>query len=266
MIRIPLFLAVAQWALLGALGVLVVIVFRQLGKLLTGAPRDEQLGPAVGSRAAALTYVRPGEQAIRRLMPGGGQPLLLAFVDPTCPSCEELVGVLGELRAAGDLDGLRALLLISDPPSYLQISDVFGSTSIEIGRPARRDGLDSYLVSATPLLVAIDGDGIVRAAGSVVRAAEVRAFCQAGVPPATEAVRPATEAVRPATEAVRPATEAVRPATEAVRPATEAVRPATEAVRPATEAVRPATEAVRPATEAVLTVEPTVAGRGEDSI
>jgi len=37
-------------------------------------------------------------------------------------------------------------------------------------------------------------------------------------------------------------------------------------VRPATEAVRPATEAVRPATEAVLTVEPTVAGRGEDSI
>jgi len=234
MIRIPLFLAVAQWALLGALGVLVVIVFRQLGKLLTGAPRDEQLGPAVGSRAAALTYVRPGEQAIRRLMPGGGQPLLLAFVDPTCPSCEELVGVLGELRAAGDLDGLRALLLISDPPSYLQISDVFGSTSIEIGRPARRDGLDSYLVSATPLLVAIDGDGIVRAAGSVVRAAEVRAFCRAGVPPATEA--------------------------------TEAVRPATEAVRPATEAVRPATEAVRPATEAVLTVEPTVAGRGEDSI
>jgi hypothetical protein len=188
MIRIPLYLAVAQWALLGALGVLVVIVFRQLGRLLTGASRDEQLGPSVGSPAAALTYVRPGERAVRQLTPGGGQPLLLAFVDPTCPSCEELVGVLGELRAAGELDGLRALLLISDPPAYLQISDIFGSTSIEIGRPARPDGLSSYRVSATPLLVAIDGGGVVRATGSVVRAAEVRAFCQAGLLPAPQAV------------------------------------------------------------------------------
>jgi hypothetical protein len=174
MIRIPEYLVVAQWALLAALGVLVVIMFRQLGRLLTGSAQAPALGPRIGTRAAPLTYARPGEQTRRQLTPGDGRPLLLAFVDPTCPSCEELVAVLGRLRTAGELDGLATLLLISDPPSYLQISEVFSSTGIEIGRPSRRNGLESYQVSATPLLVAVDGEGVVRAAGSVVREAEVR--------------------------------------------------------------------------------------------
>ena len=60
MIAIPEYLAVAQWALLGALGVLVVIMFRQLGRLLTGAAKTAELGPPVGSQAAALTYAQAG--------------------------------------------------------------------------------------------------------------------------------------------------------------------------------------------------------------
>jgi hypothetical protein len=178
MIKIPAFLFVAQWALLAALGLLVVIMYRQLGRLLTGGREAAALGPEVGGQAAALAYVRPGDQRARQLTPGDGQPLLVAFADPTCPSCEQLVAALGELSAAGQLSALRTLVLISDPPSYLQISDVFSATELEVGRPAERDGLDAYRVSATPLLVAIDGSGVVRAAGSVVRTAEVLAFAQ----------------------------------------------------------------------------------------
>lgn len=187
MIRIPVFLFVAQWAMLAALGLLVVILYRQLGRLLTGSGQAADLGPDVGSQAATLNYVRPGDQQRRTVTPGDGQPLLVAFADPTCPSCEQLVGVLDELTAAGDLVAVRTLVLISDPPSYLQISDVFGATELEIGRPARRDGLDSYRVSATPLLVAIDAGGVVRAAGSVIKAAEVRAFAQSCLLPAPAA-------------------------------------------------------------------------------
>jgi len=197
MIRIPLYLAVAQWALLAALGVLVVVMFRQLGRLLSGSGRPASLGPAVGSQAGALGYARPGDDTVRRLSPGDGQPALVAFVDPTCPSCEQLVGVLDEAMAAGDLAGLRVLLLISDPPSYLQISDAFRSTRLEVGRPADREGLSSYRVTATPLLVAIDGAGVVRAAGPVTRAAEVRGFarsCLPEVPESTMAVIPAASA------------------------------------------------------------------------
>ena len=173
MVRIPIYLAVAQWALLGALGVLVVIMFRQLGRLLSGSSKSGNLGPPVGSRAASLTYTRPGEHDLRQLSPGAGQPLLLAFVDPTCPSCEELVRALDEMRDGGELAGLRVLLLISDPASYLQISEAFLATELEIGRPADPAGLDGYRVSGTPLLVAIDSDGVVAAAGPVIRRADV---------------------------------------------------------------------------------------------
>ncbi len=73
MLRIPLYLAIAQWALLGALGVLVIVLFRQLGRLLNGTAKAAELGPVTGSRAAGLSYVRPGEQMPRQLAPGAGQ-------------------------------------------------------------------------------------------------------------------------------------------------------------------------------------------------
>ena len=197
MIRIPLYLAVAQWALLGVLGVLVVVMFRQLGRLLSGTGGPAELGPPVGSIAAPLAYARPGEETVRHLTPGAGQPALVAFVDPTCPSCEELVSQLDAAQQAGDLSGLRTLLLFSDPPGYLQISAAFRSTALEIGRPAEPAGLDSYRVSATPLLVAIDAAGLVRAAGPVMQAEQIRAYAQACLLPApqtTLAVVPAAAA------------------------------------------------------------------------
>jgi hypothetical protein len=193
MVRIPLYLAIAQWALLGALGILVIVLFRQLGRLLNGNAKAAELGPVTGSRAAALSYLRPGEQVPRQVTPGGGEPLLIAFVDPTCPSCEQLVLTLDQVRATGDIAALRILLLISDPASYLQISDAFSATELEIGRPADPAGLEYYRVTATPLLVAIDATGTVTAAGSAIRSAEVRRYIQASLgsmqaPAAAEAV------------------------------------------------------------------------------
>jgi hypothetical protein len=205
--RIPLFLVVAQWTLLFALGLLVIVMYRQLGRVFGRARQPTELGPPVGSRAAGFGYtrVRDGDGALARLAPGDGQPVLLAFVDPTCPACEEAVAALDAARLAGELSGLRALLLISDPPSYLQISDVFAATGLDIGRAADPAGLAAYRASATPLLVAIDGAGLVRAAGPAVRPAEVRAFIQACLMPppgATLGVVPAAKAgVAPAAAA-----------------------------------------------------------------
>ncbi|HEY3907526.1 MAG TPA: thioredoxin family protein [Streptosporangiaceae bacterium] len=180
-LRIPLYLAIAQWALLGALGVLVIVLFRQLGRLLRGTATAAELGPVIGSRAAGLSYLRPGEQVPRKLAPGTGQPALIAFVDPTCPSCEQLVLTLDQLQAAGDLAAVRVLLLISDPASYLQISEAFSATELEIGRPSDPAGLESYRVTGTPLLVAVDASGMVTATGSAIRAAEVRRYIQASL-------------------------------------------------------------------------------------
>jgi hypothetical protein len=188
MASIPLYLAVAQWALLGALGVLVIVMFRQLGRLLKGNAKAGELGPPLGSMAVPLSYLRPAETDVLTLTPGAGQPALIAFVDPTCPSCEELVLVLDEMRAAGELAKLRVLLFISDPASYLRISEAFQASELEIGRPVDASGLDAYRVTGTPLLVAIDAAGAVAAAGSTARQAEVRRYRDAclGRPPAPQ--------------------------------------------------------------------------------
>lgn len=179
MIRIPLYLAVAQWALLVALAVLVVLMYRQLGSMMRRDGTPPQLGPPPGEPARALPYTRAADGQPRVFTPGEGTGALLAFVDPTCPACEELVTVLTAAQEAGELAGLRVLLVMSDPPAYLEISPAFQATSLEIGRPADPDALDSYRARATPLLIAIDGTGVVRAAGSVIRRTEVLGYARA---------------------------------------------------------------------------------------
>jgi len=185
-VRIPVFLAVAQWMLLLALGLLVVVMYRQLGRVL-GQAKPAELGPRLGSNAARFGYARAGDQTVRQFTPGNGQAALVAFVDPTCPSCEQLVTVLGTAEQAGELASLRVLLLISDPPGYLQISDAFRSTALEVGQAVARADLAAYNASATPLLVAIDGAGVVRSAGPAAQLADVRAAIQACLLPPPDA-------------------------------------------------------------------------------
>ena len=194
--RIPLFLVIAQWALLLGLGLLVITAYRQLGRVLGQSRPAAGIGPEVGSRPGRISYqalsgeALSGEDAERTFVPGG-RPAMLAFVDPTCPSCEELVTALGQARDAGELGDTRVLLLTADPPDYVQISAAFRATRLELGRLLDRDELEPYRATATPLLVALDGAGVVRAAGTAARLAEVLAFRQACLlaPPA-EALLP----------------------------------------------------------------------------
>jgi hypothetical protein len=177
--HIPVYLEIAQWALLLGLGSLLVVLYRQLGRLLGDKQDTADLGPPVGSRATPIRYTAVPDGSHERLAPGDGQPALIAFVDPTCPACEQLVASLGELHAAGELAGCRVLLLISDPPGYLGISAAFQATSLPIGRPVSAAEVTGYRASGTPLLVAVDGAGTVRAAGVASKLPEVRSYAAA---------------------------------------------------------------------------------------
>ena len=101
--------------------------------------------------------------------------------------------MLGEATERGELAGLRVLLLTSDPPSYLQISATFRATRLEIGRPLDRADLETWRASATPLLVAVDGEGVARAAGTAARLAEVRAISRALLLPRGRGTAPGHE-------------------------------------------------------------------------
>jgi hypothetical protein len=177
--RVPVYLEVAQWALLFALGLLVVVLYRQLGRLMGKAAKTPELGPALGTMATPFRYQQLPDGTTAQFRPGGGQRSLIAFVDPTCPACEQLVTNLSALAEGGELAGIRLLLLISDPPSYLGISAAFRATTMEIGRPLSAEEIAGYRASGTPLLVAVDGDGMVRAAGVARYVPEIRSFAAA---------------------------------------------------------------------------------------
>lgn len=180
---IPVYLDIAQWALLFALALLLIVIYRQLGWHFNAVTRRRSLGPAVGSAAAAFDYKSIPGLAVRRFSPGHGQVALLAFVDPMCLSCEQLVTALDTANRSGELTAVRVLLLTSEEPRYLRVSEPFQTTSLEIGQVVSDATLDSYEASATPLLVSIDATGIVRAAGSVTRIEDVRAYARSGLMP-----------------------------------------------------------------------------------
>jgi hypothetical protein len=180
--RIPLSLAIAQWALLLTLGLLVIGVYRQLGRVFSGKRPADALGPVPGSPAKEFEYVRIRDNTTHTFRPAGhDSATLLGFVDPTCPSCEELVENLSAADASGELAGVRTLLVMSDPPAYAEISPAFCSTALEIGRPPTEAAREAYNASATPLLIAIDRAGVVRAARPAIAGKDIRALTQAAL-------------------------------------------------------------------------------------
>lgn len=184
--RVPVGLAIAQWCLLIGLGLLVVVLYRQLGRAFHRPREGQELGPPLGTRAASFSYARVADRNVSRVSPGDeGRPALLAFVDPTCPSCERLVEALGVAETSGELGDTRVLLLMSDPPAYVEISEVFRRTTLEIGQILEEETVDSYRATSTPLLVAVDTGGTVQAAGSAVHVSQVRAFHRACREPAS---------------------------------------------------------------------------------
>jgi hypothetical protein len=188
--RIPLYLAVAQWALLLTLGLLVIGAYRQLGRVFSGKRPAGALGPAPGSSAKEFDYLRIRDGTMQSFRPAGNDgPTLLGFVDPTCPACEELVENLNAADTSGELAGFRTLLVMSDPPAYAEISPAFSFTALEIGRPPTAAAREAYNASATPLLIAIDRAGVIRAAHPAIARKDIRALIQAALAaPAAEKV------------------------------------------------------------------------------
>lgn len=174
MIFASTYLAVAQWAVLLGFGTLLIVVYRQLGWAFTRLKPDRDFGPAIGTPAGAFEYIRTSDRTVQYFEPAAGIDTLLAFVDPTCASCEALVSALSEFHSGGELEDVRVLLVTSEPESYLQISDEFQTTELEIGRVTSSEALEAYRVSATPLLVAIDERGTVRASGVAIQPREIR--------------------------------------------------------------------------------------------
>jgi hypothetical protein len=180
--KVSLYLAIAQWAILFGLALLLIVLYRQLGRVF-GAKEPTKYGLPPGTLAPAFEYRRVSDGSLQHFTPGSDHPALLAFVNPTCLACDQLVSTMSTAHNSGELNILRTLLVTSDPIGYIEISDAFKNTPLEIGQVTTRATLNSYQAMATPLIVSIDGSGHISISGTATELPELRNFIHACLVP-----------------------------------------------------------------------------------
>jgi hypothetical protein len=169
---------VAQWALLLGLGVLVVVMYRQLAYLLLlSRAASGHGGLAVGERAPDFTYwpvhSMPSDGQPKEFRPDG-VPTLILFVNPGCGSCEVAVRNLEQVTRK--VSQLRVLAVTDSDPEAVNAIDAFRETAVELIRVERTVPNELYRTYSTPYAYGIDASGAIRASGEAVTARQIKGF------------------------------------------------------------------------------------------
>ena len=158
------------WVAVVGLGVLVVVLVRQIGllheRLAPVGALAQQQGPQVGEPAPELSLEDlSGESVSLRGNAATSQRTLLFFLSPTCPVCDTLLPTLRRVVEA-ESPGLRLILASDGEPEEhrafrreKKLEDVPYVLSTELGM--------RFAVAKLPTAVLIDESGIVRARGMV---------------------------------------------------------------------------------------------------
>jgi hypothetical protein len=171
-IRLPVVLVVAQWALLAGLALLVLILYRQLAYLthLRRTRDDAERAPVraqAGEAFPADIQIRPyreGSYAAFQPLQADGRSTILLFADPQCVACASRVQHLCRLRRLGELHGVSPLVLTDASQRELRSIAAFRDADVPIAWVD--GGLHSELgVEATPYYMTIGDDGHVLSRG-----------------------------------------------------------------------------------------------------
>jgi hypothetical protein len=176
--NVPLPISIAQWVLLFGLGVLVIVMYRQLAYVLNLIGVDaEQTGLVIGERAPSFKYtsnVRSTEPLVHSFLPSGHSTLLM-FADPGCLSCEHAMVALERVVAATNGLSLRVLVVTDADPELVAVTDSFSATSLELGHVHGDVARRLYRTHLTPFLYGIGPDGAVRSRGVAEREEQISA-------------------------------------------------------------------------------------------
>ncbi|WP_045837962.1 methylamine dehydrogenase accessory protein MauD [Hyphomicrobium sp. 99] len=155
-----------QWALIGAFGIVLLGLVRQVGLLHErSAPLGAMVadhGPGVGDKAPNFSII---DVKGNRLQIGGANKAdaetLLMFTSPTCPVCDKLLPIIKSLARAEKID----VMLVSDGAeedhkAFLSKHKLDGLPyviSSEIGM--------RFQIGKVPYGVLISEDGVIKAKG-----------------------------------------------------------------------------------------------------
>lgn len=171
-VQVSIWIVVGQWVLLFALGLLVVVAYRQLGYMLhlkdimsnAGSERD---GLALETQAPSFSYI-PVREGISGNLPqhfeSGGREVLLLFADPGCVSCQNALITLEEV-APQVRHKLSLLVMTSSDPELVAAVKEFHSSTFEVGLVKKEVIFKSYKTYTTPFMYIIDAKGVIRAKG-----------------------------------------------------------------------------------------------------
>jgi len=174
-ITLPLWLVISQWALLFALGFLVITMYRQLGFMLglkdLGTERD---GLPIGEKAPTFDYIPTNRSTSRSVhFEPKGLWTLLVFADPGCVSCQSTMISLERL-APTLKQTMRVLILTSAVPAQIAAVDAFRTTSLDIGRIDDDVSNKLYHTHTTPFAYLINTEGMIQSKGIATDESAIR--------------------------------------------------------------------------------------------
>ncbi|MGI8589311.1 MAG: TlpA family protein disulfide reductase [Chloroflexia bacterium] len=154
------------WLLVLGLGVLVFLLYRQLGILYLGSAEGvSRDGLAVGTAAPDFSL---GDQYgnTQRLSDYRGKPTFLVFGSPSCTPCRVLLPQMDDWAAAHPEVGVLWLNAANPDESTKYASDM-GATLPVVAHTPDQKLPERYHVRVTPFSFLLDQDGIIRTKGLV---------------------------------------------------------------------------------------------------
>jgi methylamine dehydrogenase accessory protein MauD len=158
---------IVLWLFVIALGVLVLLLYRQLGIMYLGTAEGvSRDGLARGTRAPDFNLTDQYGQPQRLSSYRGTTPVLLLFGSPHCSPCRILLPQLHDW--ARQHSDIKVLWLNSaSPEESRRFVEETGATLPVAPYTPDDNLLDKYKVRVTPFLFIVDDNGVIRAKGLV---------------------------------------------------------------------------------------------------
>lgn len=157
---------IVLWGLVLALGVLVLLLYRQLGIMYLGSAQGvSRDGLNKGTRAPDFSLADQHGQ-VRALHDYKGRDVALIFGSPHCSPCRILLPQLHDW-ARSHPDVAVLWLNAASPEESLRFVSETGATLPILPYTPQENLLDRYRVRVTPFIFMIDEKGTIRAKGLV---------------------------------------------------------------------------------------------------
>jgi hypothetical protein len=175
-IELPALVVVAQWVLLAGLAVLVLLMYRQLAWLLRLASAESEGGGlAPGERAPSFEFKRwRGTGPADGVFDPSAGPAVLAFAEPYCKSCAEMLSVLERITRRSRAAGLRVLVVTDGHRRQLDEVEAFRDTPLDVAIVDRDVTQRLFLTTVTPFLYGVGAEGAIEVKGVGSNEADVR--------------------------------------------------------------------------------------------